>query len=185
MTEEVNPDIPKGFSSLVTGTIIPVILFLALLWIGIKFLIPAVDYREISEVRTVTPDKLHDGVNTDWKKDYDFYLVKEGNVLFAVSARDKYAEKTLHQKSLINWNPDKKQFVDQAWGSVYDQEGNAIAGPTTWALDRFGLHTNEMGEVIVDPKIVQNVDGEVRRQPTGYRVEESARRVEPYFLKTQ
>lgn len=183
MTEEENPDVPKGFSSLLTGTIIPVLLFLAFLWIGIKFLIPAVDYKELSEVKTVSFDRLHEGVNTDWRRDYEFFLVKEGHFLFALSARDKYAEKAIHQKSLVNWVPDRNQFVDQAWGSLYDQRGNAAGGPVTSALDRFALRLNEMGEVIVDPKRFQNMDGDVRHLNNQYWVEEPLRRVEPFIIK--
>jgi hypothetical protein len=183
VTEEENPDVPKGFSSLVTGTIIPVLLFLAFLWIGIKFLVPVVDYKELSEVKTVSFDLLHEGVNTDWRRDYDFFLVREGHFLFALSARDKYAEKMIHQKSLVNWVSDRNQFVDQAWGTNYDERGNAVGGPAASALDRLALRLNEMREVVVDPKSIQNMDGEVRHVNNQYIVDESLRRVEPFIIK--
>jgi len=183
MQEEDNPDVPKGFSSLLTGSIIPILLFLALLWIGVRFLIPTVDYREATEVKTVSVDHLHEGVNTDWRRDYEFFLVQEGQFLFALSARDKYAEKLIHQKALVNWIPDRGQFVEQTWGSIYDTRGNPAGGPATWSLDRLALHLNEMGEVIVDPRNIQNMDGEVHHFNKRYFVDENLRRVEPFFLK--
>jgi hypothetical protein len=183
MEEEVNPDIPKGFSSLITGTVLPVLLFLAAAWIGIRFLIPTVDYHELSEVRTVTPDSLREGVNTDWRRDHDFFLVRENHVVYAVSARDKYAEKLIHQRALVNWSPDRSEFVEQSWGSLYDQRGNATGGPATWALDRLALHLNETGEIIVDPKNIQNMDGDVRQINRKFGVDESIRQVEPYVIR--
>jgi hypothetical protein len=183
MQEEENPDVPKGFSSLLTGTILPVLLFLALAWIGVKFLIPAVDYKEFTEVKTTSLDHLHEGVNTEWRRDYDFFLVREGHDLFALSARDKYSEKIIHQKGLVNWNSDRGQFIEQNWGSVYDPRGNPVGGPATWSLDRLALHLNEIGEVVVDPKNIQNMDGEVRSVNNWFTVDESLRRVDPFILK--
>ncbi|MBI1824493.1 MAG: hypothetical protein HYR80_10330 [Nitrospirae bacterium] len=183
MQEEENPDVPKGFSSLLTGTVFPVLLFLAFVWIGVKFLIPAVDYKELSEVKTVSIDQIQAGVNTAWRRDYDFFLVKEEHAIFALSARDKYAEKLIHQKALISWVPDRSQFVEQTWGSLYDLKGNAVGGPATWALDRLAVHLNEVREIIVDPKNVQNMDGEVRHLGNSYIVDETLRRVEHFVIK--
>jgi hypothetical protein len=182
--QEENPDVPKGFSSLITGTVIPLVLFLAFLWVAAKFLIPTVDYKETTEVKTAPLASFREGVHSDWRKEDHFFIVKEGHVLFALSATDKYAEKIIHQTALLNWIPDRNQFVEPSWGSFYDRHGNPAGGPATLALDRLALRLNEMGEVIVDPGNVQNMDGEVRRVKDQYRVEESLREVEPFFLKT-
>ena len=182
-SQEENRDVPKGFSSLITGTVIPVILFLSLLWVGIKFLNPTVEYKEPTEVKTSPLAQFHEGVNTGWRNDDEFYIVRTGRVLFVLSAKDKYVEKIFHQEAFVNWIPDRNQFVDQGRGSLYDRWGNAVGGPTMWTLDRLALRLNEGGEVIVDPRNVQNMDGETKPLNHQYRVEESVREVEPFFIR--
>ncbi|MHB8483236.1 MAG: hypothetical protein ACYDBV_10985 [Nitrospiria bacterium] len=181
--QEENPDVPKGFSSLITGTVIPVILFLSLLWVGMKFLNPAVEYKEPTEVKTAPLAQFHEGINTGWRKDDEFYIVRTGRALFVLSAKDKYVEKIFHQEAFVNWIPDRDQFVEQIRGSLYDRFGNAVGGSTRWTLDRLAVRLNDAGEVVVDPRHVQNMDGETRQVNNQYRVEESVREVEPFIVK--
>ncbi len=181
--QEENPDVPKGLSSLITGTVIPVLLFLGLLWVGVKFLIPTVEYKEPAEVKTGPLTRFHEGVNTEWRIDYEFYIVREGHVLFVLSAKDKAAENIFHQKALVMWVPDRDQFVEQNHGSLYDRRGNAVGGGTVWPLDRLAVRLNDAGEAIVDPRNVQNMDAETKKVNDQYNVEEGSREVEPFFLR--
>ena len=173
----------KGFHSWFLARLIPFLFLVMAVWVGVRFLLPTVDYHEPTEIRTAPVSSFAPGVDSRWSRDYEFFLVREGKGLFAVSARDKYTEKTFHQKALIHWRPETQQFVETGSGSLYDERGNAAGGPTRWPLDRLALRINDAGEVVVDPKNVQNMDGDVKKTGNIFGVEETIRETEPFVLR--
>lgn len=173
----------KGVLSWLTITFIPVLFLLVGGWLAVRFLLPAVDYHEPSEVRTLRLEAITPGVHVQWLREGEFFLVREGNFIYVLSAKEKYADKYFHQKVLLNWNAERNLFVEQTWGSLYDKKGNPAGGPTLWTLDRLALRLNDAGEVMVDPKNIQDLDGEIRKTAKGSAVDEALREKEPFVLR--
>ena len=83
-----------------------------------------------------------DGIDPRWLKQGGFFVVREQNRLFAVSATCTHMACPLSSA--------KTQYVCPCHGSRFTPEGNVVNGPATTPLPRFGIALDSAGHVTVD-----------------------------------
>ncbi len=135
----------------------------------IDFFFPRVLFRAPSTFNVGTPDSFlsRDGqpdrfgviyVDSKWKPAHRFFIVRERDRVYALSAR------CAHLGCTVNWFPDLRIFKCPCHGSEYHSNGVPFAGPAPRPLDRFRISLAVTGELVVDTSIVYgperfNVDG--------------------------
>jgi len=87
-------------------------------------------------------------VDDRWKSKCRFFVVREQNVIYAISAR------CVHLGCTINWFGNLKIFQCPCHGSKYRSNGENFSGPAPRPLDRFHIELDINGEIIVDTSIV-------------------------------
>lgn len=135
----------------------------------LSFLYPRVLFRPPSVFRIGAPDAfLGAGESADtygvilvderWKSKQRFFVVRERDRVYALSAR------CAHLGCTINWFADLRVFKCPCHGSEYHSNGVNFAGPAPRPLDRFRIALSADGQLVVDTSIVYeperiNVDG--------------------------
>jgi cytochrome b6-f complex iron-sulfur subunit len=136
---------------------------------SVRFFFPRVIFQPPSTFRIGTPDAFvasAEGadrygvalVDERWKSSERFFVVRERDLLYAVSAR------CAHLGCTVNWFGDLRIFKCPCHGSEYHSNGTNFAGPAPRPLDRFRIELNADGQLVVDTAIVYgserfNVDG--------------------------
>jgi len=136
---------------------------------SVRFFFPRVIFQPPSTFRIGTPDAFvasADGadlygvalVDDRWKSSQRFFVVRERDRLYALSAR------CAHLGCTVNWFGDLRIFKCPCHGSEYHSNGANFAGPAPRPLDRFRIELNADGQLVVDTAIVYgserfNVDG--------------------------
>jgi Rieske Fe-S protein len=83
-----------------------------------------------------------DGVYSNFR-DQGFFVVRQGDKLFALSAI------CTHRKCTLASEPDRS-FYCKCHGSTFDAGGHVTKGPAKRDLPRLSAYTNEQGRLIVD-----------------------------------
>ncbi len=97
-------------------------------------------------------------VDEHWKPTHRFFVVRERDRVYALSAR------CAHLGCTVNWFGDLRIFKCPCHGSEYHSNGVNFAGPAPRPLDRFRIELNVDGQLVVDTGIIYgpdrfNVDG--------------------------
>jgi cytochrome b6-f complex iron-sulfur subunit len=87
-------------------------------------------------------------VDERWKPEHRFFIVRERDRVYALSAR------CVHLGCTINWFRNVGIFKCPCHGSEYRSNGKHFAGPAPRPLDRFRIVLNVAGELVVDTSIV-------------------------------
>lgn len=135
----------------------------------VDFFFPRVLFRPPSTFRVGTPETfLSRGgdadtygvmlVDGEWKSEHRFFIVRERERIYALSAR------CAHLGCTVNWFGDQHIFKCPCHGSEYHSNGKNFAGPAPRPLDRFRISLSVDGQLIVDTSIIYgperfNVDG--------------------------
>ena len=135
----------------------------------VSFFFPRVVFRPPSTFRIGTPEAFlgnPEGADTygvalvdeRWKPTQRFFVVRERDRVYALSAR------CAHLGCTINWFADLRVFKCPCHGSEYHSNGVNFAGPAPRPLDRFRIALSADGQLVVDTSIVYeperiNVDG--------------------------
>jgi cytochrome b6-f complex iron-sulfur subunit len=125
----------------------------------IEFFFPQVLFRPPSTVRIGVIDAFLisvDGadrygvvlVDERWKLQHRFYVVRERDRIYALSAR------CAHLGCTVNWFGEGRTFKCPCHGSEYRGNGLNFAGPAPRPLERLRIERNLDGELVVDTSIV-------------------------------
>lgn len=87
-------------------------------------------------------------VENRWKREHRFFVVREPDELYALSAR------CAHLGCTVNWFPSERIFKCPCHGSEYYSNGKNFAGPAPHGLDRLGIDVDPRGVVVVDTAVV-------------------------------
>ena len=125
----------------------------------VRFFFPRVLFKPPSTFRVGTPGDFlaRDGeadrygvvfVDPRWKSAHRFFIVREKDRVYALSAR------CVHLGCTINWFPDLRIFKCPCHGSEYRSNGRNFAGPAPRPLDRLRIVLDVTGELVIDTGIV-------------------------------
>jgi cytochrome b6-f complex iron-sulfur subunit len=125
----------------------------------LRFFFPRVLFQPPSRVRIGPPREFVTGaadadvygvagVDERWKATQRFFVVRERDRLYALSAR------CAHLGCTVNWFGDLRAFKCPCHGSEYHSNGVHFAGPAPRPLDRLAIELNVDGELVVDTAIV-------------------------------
>lgn len=88
---------------------------------------------------------MKEGLDTRWVSTHGFFLVRNQDHLFAVSATCTHDHRT-H----VMGRPGGDKLVCPNHGSQYAQDGTLIRGPARHNLGHFSIHVDDKGQVVVD-----------------------------------
>lgn len=125
----------------------------------VRFFFPRVVFRPPSTFRIGTPQafvargEAADAygvvlVDERWKSSQRFFVVRERDRIYALSAR------CAHLGCTVNWFPDLATFKCPCHGSEYHSDGTNFAGPAPRPLPRLRIELDTEGELLVDTSIV-------------------------------
>jgi cytochrome b6-f complex iron-sulfur subunit len=125
----------------------------------VRFFFPRVVFRPPSTFRIGTPETFvargepADSygvvmVDEHWKSTQRFFVVRERDRIYALSAR------CAHLGCTVNWFADLATFKCPCHGSEYHSDGTNFAGPAPRPLSRLRIELDAEGELIVDTSIV-------------------------------
>lgn len=126
---------------------------------SVRFFFPQVLFRPPSTFRIGTPEEflgsgesadIHGVVLVDerWKSSQRFFVVRERDRVYALSAR------CAHLGCTVNWFSDIRTFKCPCHGSEYHGNGVNFAGPAPRPLDRLRIELSIDGQLVVDTSIV-------------------------------
>ena len=129
----------------------------------LNFFFPRVRFQPPSTFRIGTPDGFVSNaehpdtygvllVDERWKPTQRFFVVREGDSIYALSAR------CAHLGCTVNWFGDQRIFKCPCHGSEYHSNGTNFAGPAPRPLDRFRIELSVDGQLIVDTGIIYSPD---------------------------
>ena len=129
----------------------------------VNFFFPRVRFQPPSTFRIGTPDGFVSSaeqpdtygvllVDERWKPTQRFFVVRERDHIYAVSAR------CAHLGCTVNWFADQRIFKCPCHGSEYHSNGTNFAGPAPRPLDRFRIELSVDGQLIVDTGIIYSPD---------------------------
>ena len=124
----------------------------------LSFFFPRVRFQPPSTFRIGTPEEfVGTGAGTDvygvvlvderWKSRHRFFVVRERDRVYALSAR------CAHLGCTVNWFHDLRIFKCPCHGSEYHGNGANFAGPAPHPLDRFRITLDVDGQLVVDTDI--------------------------------
>src|SRR5512140_1614442 len=125
----------------------------------VSFFYPRVVFRPPSTFRIGAPETfLGSGEHPDtygvilvderWKSSQRFFVVRERDRVYALSAR------CAHLGCTVNWFGDLATFKCPCHGSEYHSDGTNFAGPAPRPLSRLRIELDAEGELVVDTSIV-------------------------------
>lgn len=91
-------------------------------------------------------------VDTRWRTERRFFIVRERTMIYAVSAR------CTHLGCSINWFEQERIFRCPCHGSGYRSNGINFSGPAPRRLDRFRIELSTEHRIIVDTGVVYSVE---------------------------
>jgi cytochrome b6-f complex iron-sulfur subunit len=129
----------------------------------VRFFVPRVVFRPPSTFRIGSPEAFvargepADGygvmlVDERWKSTQRFFVVRERDRIYALSAR------CAHLGCTVNWFGDLAAFKCPCHGSEYHSDGTNFAGPAPRPLSRLRIELDAEGELVVDTSIVYGPD---------------------------
>jgi len=125
----------------------------------VSFFFPRVLFHPPSQFRIGTPDSFARSgeggdaygvvfVDDRWKSTQRFFVVRERDRVYAVTAR------CAHLGCTVNWFADQRIFKCPCHGSEYHSNGVNFAGPAPRPLDHLRIELNVDGQLVVDTSIV-------------------------------
>jgi cytochrome b6-f complex iron-sulfur subunit len=125
----------------------------------VSFFFPRVRFQPPSTFRIGTPDGFIRSderpdtygvllVDERWKPTQRFFVVRERDEIYALSAR------CAHLGCTVNWFADQRIFKCPCHGSEYHSNGANFAGPAPRPLDRFRIELSVDGQLVVDTGII-------------------------------
>ncbi len=125
----------------------------------VSFFFPRVIFRPPSTFKIGTPEAFVGNaegadiygvalVDERWKPTQRFFVVRERDRVYALSAR------CAHLGCTVNWFGDLRVFKCPCHGSEYHSNGVNFAGPAPRPLDRFRIVMGVDGQLVVDTSIV-------------------------------
>jgi len=125
----------------------------------VRFFFPRVVFRPPSTFRIGTPEafvareEAADSfgvvmVDERWKSSQRFFVVRERDRIYALSAR------CAHLGCTVNWFADLATFKCPCHGSEYHSDGTNFAGPAPRPLSRLRIELDAEGALVVDTSIV-------------------------------
>ncbi len=125
----------------------------------VSFFFPRVLFQPPSTFRIGAPEAFVTGaegadtygvlfVDERWKPSHRFFVVRERDRVYALSAR------CAHLGCTVNWFQDPRIFKCPCHGSEYHSNGANFAGPAPRPLDRFRIELSAEGQLVVDTSIV-------------------------------
>jgi cytochrome b6-f complex iron-sulfur subunit len=87
-------------------------------------------------------------VESRWKNDYRFFVVREAKRVYALYAR------CTHLGCTVNWFPGLGIFKCPCHGSEFHSNGKEFAGPAPRPLDRLKIGFDPEGFIVVDVRTV-------------------------------
>jgi len=129
----------------------------------VSFFYPRVLFHPPSTFRIGTPEAYRGSgerpdaygvifVDDHWKSSQRFFVVRERDRVYALSAR------CAHLGCTVNWFQDLHTFKCPCHGSEYHANGANFAGPAPRPLDRLYITLNVDGDLVVDTAIVYGPD---------------------------
>jgi len=130
---------------------------------SVSFFYPRVVFRPPSTFRIGTPEEFSGRKDTPdaygvilvddrWKSSERFFVVRERDRIFALSAR------CVHLGCTVNWFADLDIFKCPCHGSEYHSNGVNFAGPAPRPLDRCHIALNVDNQLVVDTSVVYSSD---------------------------
>jgi cytochrome b6-f complex iron-sulfur subunit len=130
---------------------------------SVNFFYPRVVFRPPSTFRIGAPEEfMRRGETPDaygvilvderWKSSERFFVVREQDRIYALSAR------CVHLGCTVNWFGDLDIFKCPCHGSEYHSNGVNFAGPAPRPLDRCRIALNVDNQLVVDTSIVYASD---------------------------
>jgi len=129
----------------------------------VSFFFPRVRFQPPSTFHIGTPEAFISSadrpdtygvllIDERWKSSQRFFVVRERDRIYALSAR------CAHLGCTVNWFSDLRIFKCPCHGSEYHSNGNNFAGPAPRPLDRFRIELSVDGQLIVDTGITYSPD---------------------------
>lgn len=141
-----------------------------------KYMFPNVLYEPPTVFKIGRPEDYGIGVNEQWKRDGQFWVVKNERGLYVMIAICR------HLGCTPNWYADQQLFRCPCHGSIYDINGNVRGGPAPRGFWRAVISLDPVDKQIVVNTAIRH-DPDPASTPDGLIVEEARWEVEPYFLK--
>ena len=133
------------------------------LYANFRFFFPKVLYEPPSEFKAGLPGEYQPGVSDRWVKDYQVWIVREKDTLYALLSV------CTHLGCLTGYFPSEELFKCPCHGSNFSLEGDPKAGPAPVPLYHLALSVGDDGQIVVDKALRENRPGK--------------RELEPYVLK--
>lgn len=125
----------------------------------VRFFFPQVELQMASHVRIGTPEEFVTNggeadvygvvqINERWKGTNRFFVVRERDRIYALSARCS------HLGCTVNWFDGLREFKCPCHGSEYHSNGLNFAGPTPRSLNRLGIEMDADRQLVVDINII-------------------------------
>jgi cytochrome b6-f complex iron-sulfur subunit len=110
----------------------------------IRFLFPNVLSEPPSKVKAGFPDQYEEGKVVDRFKDQNFWVVRNGGIIYALSTT------CTHLGCTPNWLEREEKFKCPCHGSGFKISGVNFEGPAPRPLERWGISIAEDGQILVD-----------------------------------
>lgn len=110
----------------------------------VRFLFPNVSSEPPSQVKVGFKDQYEDGQVVDRFKDQNFWVVRYGGKIYALSTT------CTHLGCTPNWLEREQKFKCPCHGSGFKITGINFEGPAPRPLERWGISISEDGQILVD-----------------------------------
>jgi cytochrome b6-f complex iron-sulfur subunit len=110
----------------------------------VRFLFPNVLSEPPSKVKAGFPDQYEEGKVIDRFKDQNFWVVRHGGIIYALSTT------CTHLGCTPNWLEREEKFKCPCHGSGFKITGVNFEGPAPRPLERWGISLAEDGQILVD-----------------------------------
>lgn len=109
-----------------------------------RYTFPNVNFEPDTDVYLGNPKLLSQGVNETWKNTHGVWVVRDGDMIFALSTI------CTHLGCIPNWTPSSQTFECPCHGSGYYASGINFKGPAPRPLERYAIKREATGDLVVD-----------------------------------
>lgn len=140
-----------------------------------RFMVPQVLYEPPTIFKIGRPDEFGLGVTNKLKKERQIWVVRDEAGLYVLISICR------HLGCTPNWLGDQQRFRCPCHGSIYDIYGNVRGGPAPRTLWRTAVRLDPVDDQVI-VNFLTRQDPEPKSTVEGLMVDETSRRVEPFFL---
>jgi cytochrome b6-f complex iron-sulfur subunit len=109
------------------------------------FIVPRVDFTKVETFKVGPPDNFpKKTVNEDYKAKGKFWIVNDGQKIFAISVV------CTHLGCTPNWMENERKFKCPCHGSGFTMQGINFEGPAPFPLRRFEVTLADDGQIVVN-----------------------------------